>query len=309
MNIDSDSLAFVSFSDNGRRLQLDYGACNFDSAGHPLNYMTAATDQVLTSVEYARAQEHGFRRIFEYPVPKDLAMTRFVVRDRATGNLGSIDVLFPWADGTPHSDPLQESALHKSERLRAERVFSNHNLPPEGPLGSFGSVVPNPLSMCADVYELETGTLVLPDFRTLDPIGSLYTDFLDVPNQLSSPTCGVPGATCRTEYFGLDYHGEFWVSTPGSYEFELISDDGAKLQIDDTILINVDGTHGALSEKGRISLDVGRHTIHVPYFEGFPVALALELWVKPPGKKWSIFNIRDYPPPGGVTASGSSVVK
>jgi hypothetical protein len=34
VNIDPNSLAFISLSDSGRRIQLDYWACNFDVAGH-----------------------------------------------------------------------------------------------------------------------------------------------------------------------------------------------------------------------------------------------------------------------------------
>ena len=49
--IDSGSLDFVSFPENRRQLQLDYGACNFNAAGKPINYMNASTDQVLTSVD------------------------------------------------------------------------------------------------------------------------------------------------------------------------------------------------------------------------------------------------------------------
>ena len=122
INIESESLAFVSFSDNGRQLQLDYGACNFDSAGKPLNYMEASTDQVLTSVEYARVLTHGFHRFFEFPVPKGLAMTRFVVRDRQTGNLGSVEILSPRPQEQQRKAPddsQQDAAFLKIQRCRA----------------------------------------------------------------------------------------------------------------------------------------------------------------------------------------------
>jgi len=69
LTIENDSLAFVSFSNNGRGLQLDYGACNFNAAGKPIGYVTATADQVLTPVEFARAEAHGLQRILEFAPP------------------------------------------------------------------------------------------------------------------------------------------------------------------------------------------------------------------------------------------------
>lgn len=304
INIESGSLAFVSFSDNGRQLQLDYGACNFDAAGQPLNYMRASTDQVLTSVEYARVLAHGFHRFFEFPVPKGLAMTRFVVRDRETGNLGAVDILSR-PEGLPNKapaslqDPASLSRLRDALRETAERTYVQADMPPDGPLGSFGSVVPNSRSLCGDVYELPSNTRQLPDYRALDPIGSIYTDALAVPWQVFTPTSGIPGVTNRTEWFGVDYHGTFWVRNPGEYDFKLISDDGAILQIDDTRVIELDGIHFAWRHTGKTVLDAGLHTIHVPYFEG-PMAVALVLWVKPPGGDWKIFDVQDFASPSST---------
>lgn len=55
VNVGSGSLAFAPMSDDGSHLQLDYGACNFNAAGKPINFLSAATDQVLSPVEYADA--------------------------------------------------------------------------------------------------------------------------------------------------------------------------------------------------------------------------------------------------------------
>ncbi len=45
-------------------------------------------------------------------------------------------------------------------------------------------------------------------------------------------------------------------------------DDGSRITIDDTIIINHDGIHGATEAKGNIKLDAGLHRITVEYFEG-----------------------------------------
>jgi hypothetical protein len=78
----------------------------------------------------------------------------------------------------------------------------------------------------------------------------------------------------------------------------MTSDDGAQLQIDDKIVIDLDALHPALTKPGHIKLDAGRHTIHVPYYEGTPYAVALSLWVRVPGEQdWKLFDLRDFTDP------------
>ena len=318
VSIESGSLDFVSFPENRRQLQLDYGACNFNAAGQPIGYMKMSTDQVLTAVEFAHAQAHGFDRLFDFTPPKDLAMTRFVVRDRVTGNLGLVDVTFPLQD-SPRADPAvmaelqhemllngiaamkqaETEAMAGAAGVKAPPFPSYGGAPPQGPIGSFGSVVPHPDAFCGDVYELQAGIPQLPDFRALDPIGSIYTNSLAVPNQIFEGTNGIPGVTDRTIWFGVDYHASFWVSKAGTYNFEMTSDDGAILQIDDKVVIDLDTLHSALTKPGRIKLDAGRHSMHIPYYEGTPYAVALSLWVRGPGEQdWKLFDLRDFADPG-----------
>lgn len=318
LNIDNDSLAFVTFSNNGRGLQLDYGACNFTAAGQPINFMSASSDQVVTPVEYARIEAHGVQKILEVVAPANLAMTRFVVRDRVTGNIGIADVVSTMPE-TPHlANPNQApaskippaKALVNQENADFEHVSGYHSTgddfltatmhhdpeaePLHGPVGSYGSVVPHQHAFCGDVFELQPGIRSLPDFRDLDPIGSIYTSSLAVPYQSLPPETGIPGVTDRIAWFGVDYYATFWISRAGRYEFKLMSDDGAKLQVDDKFLIGIDGLHTPQRAEGMIFLDAGRHTMHVPYFEGTPTGVALALWVRPPHGTWKIFDLRDF---------------
>jgi hypothetical protein len=174
--------------------------------------------------------------------------------------------------------------------------------PEPEPVGSFGSILPAPHSFCGDVYELPDGPQDLPDFRESDPIVSLYTSTLDVPDQIFSNATRIPGQPPGPIPFGIDYHGVLWVTIPGEYHFLLLSDDGAILRIDDKKLIDVDGLHPALPASARIHLDAGRHSIEVPYFENAEGAFALELWVKPPGAhSWTLFDMNDYAPPASDT--------
>ncbi len=54
---------------------------------------------------------------------------------------------------------------------------------------------------------------------------------------------GFPGIDNRFEWFAIDYTGNFWIARGGKYKFALNSDDGSKLYIDDTLVIDNDGQH------------------------------------------------------------------
>jgi len=311
-----DAGAAASGAAPEREVSVDYGICNFDSRGRPINFFSAPLDVGLTEADYAGALQNGFPHILQFPNPADLGMTRVVVRDRETGNLGAIDLFYPRPAGTVLANrillnaSLSLAAMTKADldAIEESRVVQESiggdtsklllDLPyPNGPTGSFGSIIPGPQTFCGDVYELSTSSPELPDIRELDPIGSLYTSVLDLPPQDVSSTSALPGVTPRTELFSIDYHAVFWVKAPGEYGFQLLSDDGAILLIDDRDLISLDGRHSAEAASSRIRLSPGPHTIEVQYYQGAAPGLALELWIRPPSaRSWTLFDIDNYSP-------------
>jgi hypothetical protein len=237
-------------------------------------------------------------------------LTRVVARDRATGNLGAVDVALMQLEhvspsvGSPAEAQTAADLKTYRDRLNLEWGVDGHKppsawiRPAEGPIGSFGSIVPSPHSFCGDVYELPDASRDLPDFRELDPIGAIYTSSLDVPNQSFSNTSGIPGVTPRTNLFGIDYHASFWVRAPGEYEFLMASDDGAILKVDDQTVIDLNGLHSVNAAAAHVHLDSGLHTIHVPYYQGAVDAVALELWVRRHGtSNWVLFDLNDFGAP------------
>ncbi|MCB1660351.1 MAG: hypothetical protein KDI39_19180, partial [Pseudomonadales bacterium] len=88
-----------------------------------------------------------------------------------------------------------------------------------------------------EIYLLATNTPKLPDFNTLTPIGTLFTDQINIPlRSFTEPFPGVPSD--RFEWFGVRYQGPLTISESGSYRFETVSDDGSKLFIDDVLVVD-----------------------------------------------------------------------
>jgi len=159
----------------------------------------------------------------------------------------------------------------------------------------FGTTVVIPAGLRGLVYELEPDATMLPDFELMRPIATIYTSVLNVPPQDFME--GFPGISDRFEWFAIDYTGNFWIAKPGKYKFALNSDDGSKLYIDGTVVIDNNGQHPPVSKKGSIKLRIGVHRIRVSYFQGPRFTVALTLHIAGPSKKWHLFSTDDLKPP------------
>ena len=306
--VPTGSLPLISLSVDARHVQLEYAACTFDANGKALRFVRSAADRLLTSSEYVQAVEYGFPSRMEIPDIGNPAYVRFVVRNPQNGNIGAIGVVtsHPLAPGklTPAEAEQKEAWYYQSMKGLTSDLL---DFPPMGPKGSFGSIEPRPNSLCGDVYELPVGTSFLPNFWDLASIGSIHAYLLDVPHQQFWATGGIPGVTRKTDWFGIDYHGAFWVRVAGKYSFKLVADDGAKLYIDDQLVINADGAHNLVERDGDITLTTGRHTIHLPYFQGAQRSVALQLLIRPPKGRLQPFDLRDYAPPKHDDATNQNV--
>ena len=144
------------------------------------------------------------------------------------------------------------------------------------------------------IYYIKRGSQRLPEFSKMKPKGNIYTSELNVP--LQHWRVGFPGVTKRYEWFAIDYHGRLWIDQPGDYRFALVSDDGAKLYIDDQVVIDNDGVHPASRREGRGELTGGMHRIRLSYFQGPRDGVALILEVARPGDRYRIFSTKDFRP-------------
>src|SRR5579862_8418217 len=152
------------------------------------------------------------------------------------------------------------------------------------PMPVFGTTVVIPSGLRGLVYHIHHNSRELPDFDKMKPAGpAIYTSSLNLPPQNFKQ--GFPGVTKRFEWFAIDYGGRFWITAPGMYTFSLLSDDGAKLYIDDQVVIDNDGLHPPQEKSGALDLAGGIHQIRLSYFQGPRLWVALVLKVAGPGQE------------------------
>ena len=96
----------------------------------------------------------------------------------------------------------------------------------------------------------------LPDFDSLKPErqGEVADGLIDI--RLAG----------HGEHYGIVFEGRLNTGKPATYEFQMASDDGARILIDGTSVIEHDGLHGASPRKGKVQLKAGPHSIRVEYF-------------------------------------------
>src|SRR5260370_21196109 len=136
--------------------------------------------------------------------------------------------------------------------------------PQQETVPTFGTTVVIPSGLRGQIYKIKSGTRRLPNFGKLKPMGTIYTNALNVP--VRDFTEGFPGVTARFEWFAIDYAGKVWIEKPGMYQFGLMSDDGSKLYINDVVVIDNDGSHSQQRLDESTELSGGVHRIGVSYF-------------------------------------------
>lgn len=125
--------------------------------------------------------------------------------------------------------------------------------------------------------------MVLPDYETLNPIGTLTLDTFNIANRdYHTPLPGVPSGTI--EWYGAEWIGTLKLPQSGAYSFKANSDDGIQFFIDGYLILEADGVHGLVTAQSPpIQFNSGDHLFHVKWFQGPKHFIALELFWKKPG--------------------------
>lgn len=77
------------------------------------------------------------------------------------------------------------------------------------------------------------------------------------------------------------FYGTIGIKQSGSYKFCTTSDDGSLFYVDDQLVVNNDGLHGARQICGRINLDAGNHKMFIPGFQHHGGAYMRAMWQGP----------------------------
>ncbi|WP_375443746.1 PA14 domain-containing protein [uncultured Fibrella sp.] len=141
--------------------------------------------------------------------------------------------------------------------IPASAYFRVYTAPPPPPAVSLRDPE-NPANAVAglDYSYYEGGWNALPNFDALAPVSTGVSSQADL------------NLAYRNDQFGLRFQGYVNVPTDGTYTFYTYSDDGSKLLIGTTEVVNNDGGHAEQERSGTIGLKAGKHAITIPYFEG-----------------------------------------
>ena len=90
------------------------------------------------------------------------------------------------------------------------------------------------------------------------------------------------------QFFLMVAEGYLQIDQPGTYEFELTSDDGSKLWFGNNTAVDNDGEHSTESKRGSIKLDAGLHKFELRFFQGVGDAIVILKWKKPGDAQFSV---------------------
>ncbi|SHH17885.1 Por secretion system C-terminal sorting domain-containing protein [Chryseolinea serpens] len=95
----------------------------------------------------------------------------------------------------------------------------------------------------------------LPNFSAITPVESGNVTNVDL------------GPRNREDDYAFQFTGYINVPTDGTYTFYTSSDDGSRLQIGTTTVVNNDGLHSTVEASGAIGLRSGKHAVTITFFE------------------------------------------
>jgi len=107
-------------------------------------------------------------------------------------------------------------------------------------------------------------------YKYYEGVWTQLPDFLKFPVIKSGTVYkfGLDQIIPTKDEYALTFEGVIQIKNNGIYEFYIQSNDGTRLFIDNKVVINHDGPHGADIEKtGKITLSKGNHPIRLHYFQ------------------------------------------
>ena len=104
------------------------------------------------------------------------------------------------------------------------------------------------------------------------------------------------------DYFVSEVTANINITTAGTYQFRLTSDDGSRLYIDGQLVVDHDGLHGAEPKEGAVALTAGYHALRIEYFEAGGDQVLQLAWRTPDAADFVVV-------PGSVLSTDAGVVR
>lgn len=136
--------------------------------------------------------------------------------------------------------------------------------------------LPEGTGLTADIYDHRSGLRLVPRLSGVAPTLSRVDPVVDFPDD------GSFGLPFEPDTFAIVWTGYLRCERRGIHAFRVGSDDGSRLEVDNTIVLDNDGLHGHEAVEGALELEAGLHLVRLVYFENHGVASARFEW-QPPG--------------------------
>ncbi len=138
--------------------------------------------------------------------------------------------------------------------------------------------------MAVEAWTLESAN-VLPKFESLGNATAMTTvDMVNIADQDAS--AGFPGLTLTSNY-AARLSGSINITIEAEYEFCINSDDGSQLLLENTIVVDNDGTKDEAAEAcALVYLTPGEYQLAIHYFQADGARMALQFaWAQDGGDK------------------------
>lgn len=212
----------------------------------------------------------------------------------------------PRAPGAPGTSPIPGSFLpgvaSVSSRALNGTTSSQTNAntgPPQAP--SLEDLPPG-TGLLGQYWDYDTDITHIPNLdisganvTRVDPVIDFPWDGWNLPFQ-------------PLETWATLWRGYLKVLTGGHYAFVLGSDDGALLELDNTVLCGADQLQGYSESRGECDLARGLHVIKIRYFNNRGPGVCKLFWVTPGGGDPAIVPQEDLYPAGGPADVGRPVI-
>ncbi len=141
------------------------------------------------------------------------------------------------------SDAVAQSGSSYTEWIRPAKKMTNTNP-----------------GLRAETFDVPAGLQRIPSFDGMVPFNIASIPDLDFLG--NRPNIGLNGK----QPFAARFTGWFIAPATATFEFELASDDGSRLVVDGTTVIDNDGAHALRYRRGSIALAKGHHEIRIEHF-------------------------------------------